>query len=105
LWYTVLPSLVYAALGVTALLTTSGALPLFFIAAGALGLLLIGIHNACDTVTFIVVSTAVAAVGRIPAYPERVDLPERNRAGAAVSGTLLRSSLELTCSLRCRLEA
>jgi hypothetical protein len=56
LWYTVLPSLVYAALGVAALLTTGGALPLFVIAGGALGLLLIGIHNAWDTVTHIVVS-------------------------------------------------
>jgi hypothetical protein len=56
LWYTVLPSLSYAALGVAALLNTSGALPLFVIAAGALGLLLIGIRNAWDTVTHIVVS-------------------------------------------------
>ena len=53
--HAVLPCSSYAALAVTALLlrtTTQAAL--FVIGAAALGLLLIGIHNAWDTVTHIV---------------------------------------------------
>jgi hypothetical protein len=56
LWYAVLPCTCYAALAITAFLPTRGALPLFIIGSAALGLLLIGIHNAWDTVTHIVVS-------------------------------------------------
>jgi len=59
LWYAVLPCVTYAALTVTAaLLRTNPRVALFVIGAVALGLLLIGIHNAWDTVTHIVVSSS-----------------------------------------------
>jgi hypothetical protein len=59
LWYTVLPCVGYAALIVSAAsLVVNPPLALFIVGAGALGLLLIGIHNAWDTVTYIVVSTS-----------------------------------------------
>ncbi len=52
LWYAALPSAGYAALAVgAAFLRVNAPLSLFVIAAAALGLLLIGIHNAWDTVT------------------------------------------------------
>ena len=58
LWYAILPSALYAALALTALfLSTMTQLALFVIAGASLGLLLIGIHNAWDTVTHIVVSS------------------------------------------------
>lgn len=56
LWFVILPCSLYAALALAALLlrmTTQVAL--FGIAGAALGLLLLGIHNAWDTVTYIVV--------------------------------------------------
>jgi hypothetical protein len=53
----VLPCCAYLALALAALLLqASPHVPLFVIAAAALGLLLISIHNAWDTVTYIVVS-------------------------------------------------
>jgi hypothetical protein len=56
LWYAVLPCAGYAALAIgAAFLRPSAPRGLFVIAAAALGLLLIGIHNAWDTVTHIVV--------------------------------------------------
>jgi hypothetical protein len=56
LWHALLPYGVYAALALgAAVLRTNTQLALFVIAAAALGLLLIGIHNAWDTVTHIVV--------------------------------------------------
>jgi len=56
LWYTLLPCSVYATLMITAcLLGTARLLPMFVVGAATLGLLLIGIHNAWDTVTHIVV--------------------------------------------------
>lgn len=56
LWYTLLPCSVYTALTTIALLLRTAPLPaMFVIGAAALGLLLIGIHNAWDTVTHIVV--------------------------------------------------
>jgi hypothetical protein len=59
LWYAVLPCISYTALTVTAaLLRSSPRLALFVIGAAALGLLFIGIHNAWDTVTYIVLSNA-----------------------------------------------
>jgi hypothetical protein len=57
LWFVVLPSIAYLTLALGALLlvsTTSTAL--FILGAAALGLLLIGIHNAWDAVTHLVVS-------------------------------------------------
>jgi hypothetical protein len=56
LWYAVLPWAVYAWLTVSALfLRSNSQLALLLVAAAALGLLLIGIHNAWDTVTHIVI--------------------------------------------------
>jgi len=58
LWHMILPSLAYMALTISALLMradTRGAL--FVIGAAALALLLIAIHNAWDTVTYLVIST------------------------------------------------
>jgi hypothetical protein len=55
LWYTTLPCGMYAILAAAAaLLQTRTMLALFGIGASALGLLLIGIHNAWDSVTHIV---------------------------------------------------
>jgi len=55
LWYAILPWGLYAALAMAALfLGTSTRLALFVIAGASLGLLLVGIHNAWDTVTYIV---------------------------------------------------
>jgi len=57
LWFTALPNVCYAALTATAiLLRTNSQIALFVIGAVALGLLFIGIHNAWDTVTHIVIS-------------------------------------------------
>ncbi len=62
LWHTILPFTAYAALVVAALLlgshTTSA---LFVIAATALSLLLIGIHNSWDTVTYIAIDQAASS--------------------------------------------
>lgn len=56
-WYAVLPCCGYAALILPAfLLRTDPLFALFVVGAAALGLLLIGIHNAWDSVTHIVVS-------------------------------------------------
>jgi len=57
LWYAILPWCIHAALTVAELLVSiAGQVGLFMIAGAALGLLLIGIRNAWDTVTHIVVS-------------------------------------------------
>ena len=57
LWYAILPCSAYATLTVAAFLLQSfTAVAAFLIAASAVALLLIGIHNAWDTVTYIVVS-------------------------------------------------
>jgi hypothetical protein len=56
LWYAVLPCIAYGGLATAALLPATGELPLFAIGSAALSLLLIGIHNAWDTVTHIVVT-------------------------------------------------
>jgi hypothetical protein len=56
LWFTALPNVSYATLTVTAIMLGSNPqLALFVVGAVALGLLFIGIHNAWDTVTHIVV--------------------------------------------------
>lgn len=57
LWYAVLPGTVYAALALAAIFLRAGAhFPLFIVAAASLALLLIGIHNAWDSVMHIVIS-------------------------------------------------
>jgi hypothetical protein len=59
LWYAALPCSVYAALALTAaFLRSNTESAMFAIAASALALLLIGIHNAWDSVTHIVVSSS-----------------------------------------------
>ncbi len=63
-WYALLPSSAYAAITTASyFLRTSALFTLFAIGTAALGLLLIGIRNAWDTVTHIVVF-------RTPAIPE-----------------------------------
>jgi hypothetical protein len=60
-WYSALPAISYAALTATAvLLRTHARLALFVVGGVALGLLLIGLHNAWDAVTHIVVSGSAA---------------------------------------------
>jgi len=57
-WYALLPCSIYAVLAVAALFPKTGSLiSMFAIGAAALGLLLIGIHNAWDAVTHIVVKS------------------------------------------------
>ena len=57
MWYAVLPCSAYAALAVAALLLSARTeTAVFVVGAAALGLLLVGIHNAWDTVTHIVVT-------------------------------------------------
>jgi hypothetical protein len=56
LWYAALPCVSYAALTIPVFLQANAPVALFVIGAASLGLLLIGIHNAWDTVTHIVVS-------------------------------------------------
>jgi hypothetical protein len=57
LWYAILPCSVYAALALAAIfLHTTAQLAEFVIGVVGLGLLLIGIHNAWDSVTHIVVT-------------------------------------------------
>src|SRR4051794_362665 len=57
LWYTIGPAMIYTTLAAAALVTPIATEPALFIIAGcALGLLFVGIHNAWDTVTYIVVS-------------------------------------------------
>ena len=59
LWYAVLPCGIYAALALLAFFLRAKTHPaLFGIAAVALALLLVGIHNAWDAVTHIVVSNS-----------------------------------------------
>ena len=54
LWHAMLPSAAYLSLAIGAVAFDRGAAALFFIATSALALLLIGIHNAWDTVTHLV---------------------------------------------------
>jgi len=57
LWYATFPCSAYAALAIAALFLSTGTrLALFTIGAAALALLFIGIHNAWDAVTHIVVT-------------------------------------------------
>ena len=58
-WYVILPSITYLVLSVSAwLLTSDTETALFTIAAVALVLILIGVHNAWDSITHIVVEGA-----------------------------------------------
>jgi hypothetical protein len=56
LWHTIIPFVLYGVLFVASMLLGSHEIvALFVIAAAALSLLFTGIHNAWDTVTYIVV--------------------------------------------------
>jgi len=56
IWHTALPLIAYAALLIAAVsLRRYSLMPLFVIAAMALLLLFVGIHNAWDTVTYVAV--------------------------------------------------
>jgi hypothetical protein len=58
LWYAILPCMAYGALGLSVLfLYRNTQTELFVVGAAALTLLVIGIHNAWDSITHIVVST------------------------------------------------
>ena len=57
-WYTIMPSICYIALGVSSrLIGGKTEIALFTVGFSALGLLLVGVHNAWDSVTHIVVSS------------------------------------------------
>ena len=57
LWHAILPGASYGAIALAALFLRTITRPaLFAIGAGALGLLFVGIHNAWDTVTYVVVN-------------------------------------------------
>ena len=59
LWFIILPCSSYAILGLAALLLrTITCVALFGIGGAALGLLLLGIHNAWDTVAYIVIGSS-----------------------------------------------
>ena len=61
IWYAGLPCSCYAALAVAAVLLRRNPQPaLFIVGAATLGLLLIGIHNSWDTVTYLVLSESAA---------------------------------------------
>jgi hypothetical protein len=56
LWYAILPCKIYAVLALAALFLRKATQPaIFVIGVAALGLLLVGIHNAWDAVTYMVV--------------------------------------------------
>ena len=64
LWFNVLPCVMHVALVIAAvLLKTTTEVSLFVIGATALGQLFIGIHNAWDSVTYIVVSHSPSSAG------------------------------------------
>ena len=62
LWYVILPCVIYAVLTIAALLIHAETqIALFLIGAAALGLLMLGIRNAWDTVTYVVVGDGADA--------------------------------------------
>jgi hypothetical protein len=72
LWYTILPFASYAVLTVTAAFLRAAPQPLLFvIGAVVFGLLLIGIHNAWDSVTYIVVFRPGGGTTQPTGDPER----------------------------------
>lgn len=71
LWHTIIPFVIYSVLFVAAMLLASYEIvALFVIAAAALSLLFTGIHNAWDTVTYVVVERVH---GRSDATEARTD--------------------------------
>jgi hypothetical protein len=72
LWHTMLPFLAYAGLFLAgAMLGPASADALFVIGGATLLLVFIGIHNAWDTVTFMMMDQAARTQGTEPAGPPR----------------------------------
>jgi hypothetical protein len=86
-WHTVLPALAYAALLVSgAVLAGHPSGAMFVIGAAVLLLVFIGIHNAWDTVTYLMFQHAAAqerSAGAQPAAAPRTDAGAPQRPGAA----------------------
>ncbi len=85
LWHTILPGAAYAAIALGALFLRSVAhVALFPVGAAALTLLFVGIHNAWDTVTYLVASEAEgrAAGGREEDEPPGAERRESEGAGS-----------------------
>ena len=81
LWHILLPGASYAAVLLAAVLLGRGAEgPLFLVAAATLLLLCVGIHNAWDTVTYLMISAVrTDAPGGEPAPPRRKGQGTRGR--------------------------
>ncbi len=91
LWYAILPCSIYAGLALAALfLRTATQLALFGIGGAALGLLLIGIHNAWDTVTYIVVGGSRGDATKM----------ERTRCGSPLWAPAIRAARSASVSQR-----
>ncbi|HWJ22358.1 MAG TPA: hypothetical protein VNS52_08410 [Gemmatimonadaceae bacterium] len=87
LWHTILPTIAYATLfGAAVTLRGDPASSLFAVAAAALALLFIGIHNAWDTVTWVAIERVASRRRRQekPAGAEAraADAPEREHSDA-----------------------
>lgn len=81
LWYALLPGSAYAAITITScFLRTSAPFALFAIGTATLGLLIIGIRNAWDTVTHIVVF-------RSPGRYHKLEKVSHRKAGRAFETT------------------
>lgn len=71
IWYIILPVACYIAIGVAAyLLPAHPQVPLFVIGGAVLALLLIGVHNTWDTVTYIVLQHAKPRKDRQESSPQ-----------------------------------
>jgi len=88
LWHTFLPTLSYAALLLEGLvLSRSFADALFGIGAAALLLVFVGIHNAWDTVTYVVARPLAPTTGTEGAMGAAEGSPSKERAGTSVVRT------------------
>jgi hypothetical protein len=79
LWHAIVPFVVYAALIIAAFMVQRSAITLFVVAAIALSLVFIGIRNAWDTVTFIVVERMPEAAARQAAQASPQQKPQARK--------------------------
>ena len=80
LWHTILPTIAYATIfGAAVTLRGAPASSLFAVAAAALVLLFVGIHNAWDTVTWVAIER-VASRRRRQEKADAAEAPERERS-------------------------
>ena len=80
LWHTILPTIAYATIfGAAVTLRRAPASSLFAVAAAALVLLFVGIHNAWDTVTWVAIER-VASRRRRQEKADAAEAPERERS-------------------------